>query len=289
MANTPPQNIRNTVEFLDLIKKDPRLGKLPQEVLSDPELLRVAIYLSQSTDPSDQRMSDVAMFDAEMLRNLILISKRSPEFRAALGATVYLGMTVSDGSGKERGYVVIEIDWLGKNEQGAMLKLWKDTGTIRTTALEVEQSPTARLLDYERSGPKLRYVDVDVQNGRSYTYYAIVEASPNEQRYWFTFDKKTHVARFSESKEQYAERKISQVEIEERLRSATKRPDPVLPLEEFTEKVMKEIVAQKESIKRAEERLISILDASAYQHDEKQIIYAKVMQRILSELQRRTQ
>ena len=82
MANTPPQNIRNTVEFLDLIKKDPRLGKLPQEVLSDPELLRVAIYLSQSTDPSDQRISDVAMFDAEMLRNLILISKRSPEFRA---------------------------------------------------------------------------------------------------------------------------------------------------------------------------------------------------------------
>lgn len=142
-------------------------------------------------------------------------------------------LEVANGVGRDRGTVVVTVEWPGLGDkralppvgQKATLYLYRDTGEIQLNEEALRARSSAIRLDFAVNNEPLRFIDANVQEGTTYNYYAWVEVELWLVIFAAFFTKKAHVARFNETRREYAERRLSEQEILERLQRA-KTPPP---------------------------------------------------------------
>ena len=145
-------------------------------------------------------------------------------------------MQVANGVGKDRGCVVIDVEWDASERFHGTLYLYRDEGEMQTNVNFLRLRDSAIRLDFAQHGKPIRHVDGNVRDGRSYNYYAWIEV-------WFyelalvALDKKTHIARTVENKVEFAERKLTEHELMEKFRAAQRPPSQPPPEPTLAERV----------------------------------------------------
>jgi len=151
---------------------------------------------------------------------------------------------IRDGVGRDRGRVIIDIEWTGEDAHRPELHLYKSVGSICDSADELRASKKGRehLYFTRKVGKALRFIDPDVADNRVYHYYAVIEAQPDgiELKNVFAFEARAHLVEFEETLETFVDKewtKQSAIERFDQLRERQSPPPPKTLVERATAKI----------------------------------------------------
>ena len=180
------------------------------------------------------------------------------EFAAVSVFNKIMSFTISDGAGRERSMVIVEIEWATSDDFQPILYLYKDTGDMQTDVNKIRLRKGSSRLDFSKHGKSIRYVDANVQTNSTYNYYAWIEAVFYEELIMVAMDKRAHVVKFVESPREFVERKLTQHELDQKIRAAktppTPPPEPPRPLT-LAEKVVSHLRNTVQKHKSAREAI----------------------------------
>lgn len=237
------------------------------------------------TDPVEENKEEArkAKAEAEEAEKAAHAAKRKEQekvnrrqaFERACATARIKDFRVVDGRGKDRHSVIIEIDWsIPAGCKQATLHLWKSEYPFRNPGAVQHHDwrQPANELDFEPDGRPLRFIDTKVTDREPTYYYAwitiVEDAGYNADSARVCFEKRHHVARFSETFAELARRRIERMRHEDALRAAEEgrkpkaAPVPALPPPKraLVDEAL-EIAASLLQAKKSTEQLYARLDA----------------------------
>jgi len=174
--------------------------------------------------------------------------------------------TVSDGTGRDRGSVVIDIKWTATNFAYPTLYLYRDEGEVWESTAPIVEKPTAVKLDFRERGESAHVVDAAAENGKTYTYYAWI-AVDFYSYLALSFVKHQHTARYAETKQEFVERKLSNHEVEERLKKLREKPGNKFAEISQRIKARKDQGAEEKELRAHFAREMAALDMDEYEKE----------------------
>jgi hypothetical protein len=258
----------------DIYSKRLRVKDIARKETHEEEIKRI----SQEKSEAEARLEEVRTRErADRVLREATIQNKIKSFSA------------TDGTGKERRCVVIEIDWIGEEEHKPELHLYRNRGDICETADALRSAKgRSHLYFVKKVGKTMQYVDPEVDENRVYNYYAVIEAQPDgiPLKHVLAFECVPHLVRFSESFEELADRKISRAKKEAALSALT--PKAETPLGDLAESLLSDLIKGNKTIDEVEQRVEAIIEGMAdTDEDEKTIYKETVMTKVMAEFDKR--